>query len=474
MADEREHRTWIHSDRPVPRRFVRPALRFTRIEAAGGVIMLAAAVIALIWANGPFGDSYERFWETHFELSIGGFHLEETLRELVNDGLMVIFFYVVGLEIKRELVLGDLRDPKAAALPALGALGGMIFPAVLYLIFVAGGVEGGDATRGWGIPMATDIAFSVGVLSLLGRRVPVGVKLFLLTLAIVDDIGAILVIAVFYTEQLFMGWLGLAIAGLAVIWFAGRIGIRAIPFYVVVALFSWFCLLESGVHATLAGVALGFLTPAFAYYSDEEYQKRAKRLIARQEFDARAPRSAERLDADARQMAAVATESVPPLNRMEHSLLPWSSFLVVPVFALANAGVSFEGVDFGEALTHPVALGVGIGLLVGKTVGISLFAWLAVRLGLGRLPRHAEWKHIVGVAAIAGIGFTVALFVTALAFADAPLLADEAKIGIFVGSLVAGLVGTAFLRSVPPIPDPSAPQKHREPRPSATGTVEPR
>lgn len=474
MADERVHRTWIHSDRVIPRRFVRPALRFTRIEAAGGIVMLAAAVVAVVWANGPFGDSYEHFWETPFELSIGSFHLEETFRELVNDGLMVIFFYVVGLEIKRELVLGELRDPKAAALPALGALGGMVVPAVLYLVFVAGGVDGGDATRGWGIPMATDIAFSVGVLSLLGRRVPVGVKLFLLTLAIVDDIGAILVIAVFYTEQLFMGWLGLAIAGLAVVWIASKVGIRWIPFYGVVAFASWFFLLESGVHATLAGVALGFLTPAFAYYPDDQYQERAKRLIARQEFDAKAPRSAERLDADARQMAAVAQESVPPLNRMEHALLPWSSFVVVPVFALANAGVSFAGVDLGEALTHPVSLGVGTGLLVGKTVGISIFSWLAVRIGLGRLPRNSSWRHIVGVAAIAGIGFTVALFVTALAFEDAALLADRAKIGIFVGSIAAGVIGTALLRAVPPVPDPSVPQRVREPVQAGTAGDRPR
>ena len=441
MTEERLHRTWLHSERTVPRRFVRPILRFTQIEASGGLVMLAAAVVALIWANSTWGDSYTHFWETEFSLEIGSFHFNESLVELVNDGLMVIFFYVVGLEIKRELVMGDLRDPKAAALPAIGALGGMVLPALLYVLIVGGG----EASRGWGIPMATDIAFSVGVLSLLGRRVPVGAKLFLLTLAIVDDIGAILVIAVFYTDELFLGWLGLALAGLLIIWLAGRAGIRSLAFYLVAAIATWFFLLESGVHATLAGVALGFLTPAAAMYSDKDYQERAGRILKRQVFDAEAPLAAQRLDSDALEMSAVARESVAPLNRMEHALLPWSSFVIVPIFALANAGVDFRGVDFGAAITHPVALGVAIGLLVGKTIGISVFSFVAVKLGFARLPRNTGWNHIIGTAAIAGIGFTVALFVTALAF-DPGELADRAKTGIFLGSIAAGLVGTAFLR----------------------------
>ena len=453
MTHEPLHSTWLHSEKTVPSRFVRPMLRFTRIEAAGGVVMLVAAILALVWANSPWGDTYTEFWETEFNLHIGSFLFHETLVGLVNDGLMVIFFYVVGLEIKRELVLGDLRDPKAAALPALGALGGMVVPALLYILIVGGG----EASRGWGIPMATDIAFSVGVLSLMGSRVPVGAKLFMLTLAIVDDIGAILVIAGFYTDELFFGWLGLALAALFIIWLAGRAGIRSMAFYVVAAFAAWFFLLESGVHATLAGVALGFLTPAAAMYTDREYHDRAGRILKRQEFDAQAPRAAQRLDADAMNMSAVARESVPPLNRMEHALLPWSSFVVVPVFALANAGVDFRGVDLGAAITHPVALGVAIGLLVGKTIGITVFSYVAVKLGFAKLPRNTGWTHILGVAAVAGIGFTVALFVTALAF-DPGDLADRAKTGIFLGSITAGLVGTAFLRTRKPVPDPSVPE----------------
>ncbi|MBU1225650.1 MAG: Na+/H+ antiporter NhaA [Actinobacteria bacterium] len=461
MTHERLHSTWLHSERALPSRFVQPMLRFTQIESAGGVVMLAAAVLALAWANSPWGDSYNQFWGTEFSLELGAFHFQETLVELVNDGLMVIFFYVVGLEIKRELVLGDLRDPKAASLPVLGALGGMIFPALLYLLIVGGG----EAGRGWGIPMATDIAFSVGVLSLMGRRIPVGAKLFLLTLAIVDDIGAILVIAVFYTDQLAFGWLAMALGGLLLVWLASRAGIRSLAFYIAASVATWYFLLESGVHATLAGVALGFLTPAFAMYTDEEYQSRASRLLARQQFDAKAPRAAERLDTDALEMSAVARESVPPLARMEHALLPWSSFLVVPVFALANAGVDFRGVDIGKAITHPVALGVAVGLIVGKTVGISIFSFVAVKLGLARLPRHTGWAHIVGVAAVAGIGFTVALFVTALAF-DPGEIADRAKTGIFLGSIIAGVLGTLLLRTRKPRPDPSAPDSDPAPHPS--------
>lgn len=445
-----EHVTWLTSDRRVPSRFVRPLLRFTHVEASGGLILLVAAAVALAWANAPFGESYETFWETHLDFTFGPIHLEETLREVVNDGLMAVFFFVVGLEIKRELVRGDLRDPKAAALPAIAAIGGMVVPAVLYLSFAGGG----EASQGWGIPMATDIAFAVGVVALLGSRVPVGGKLFLLALAIVDDIGAIAVIAIFYTEQLFMGYLGAAIGGLVVIAIASRVGIRTLVFYVPMAFATWYFLLESGVHATLAGVALGLLTPAFSMYSDDEYQVRAHRILDRQRFDERAPRAIERLDQDAIELSLVARESVPPLNRLENALHPWSSFVIVPIFALANAGVSFAGVDLLDAATHPVSIGVSVGLVIGKLFGVSLFAWFAVRFGLGSLPRGTTWKHIFGLAAIAGIGFTVSLFVTGLAFTDLEL-ADRAKTGIFIGSAVAGLTGYLILRSVK-VPRPSA------------------
>jgi NhaA family Na+:H+ antiporter len=441
-----EHITWLESERAVPRRFIRPLVRFTYIESASGGVLLLAAVAALVWANSPVGESYETFWATRFELTIGPIHLVESLRHVVNDGLMTIFFFVVGLEIKRELVNGDLRNPKAAALPVVAALGGMIFPALLYVL-VAGDTPG--AFHGWGIPMATDIAFAVGVVALLGSRVPVGGKLFLLALAIVDDIGAITVIAVFYTEDLAFWYLIGTVAVLAAMWAAQRVRIRSLAFYVPMGFLAWFFLFESGVHATLAGVAIGLLTPARSMYSDREYHNRTERILERYDFDREAPRGEERIDFDALEVSDLARESVAPLYRIENKLHPWSSFLVVPIFALANAGVRFAGVDLVEAATHPVALGVAVGLLAGKTIGISLFAWLAVRLRLGVLPRMITWQHIVGLAAVAGVGFTVSLFVSDLAF-RAHALEDLSKTGIFLGSALAGVLGFLILRSIRP------------------------
>lgn len=453
MADDRLHRTWLYSDRFVPTRFLRPVLRFTAVEAAGGLALLAAAVAALVWANLPGGESYERFWETPIDFTLGPLVLHETLRGLVDHGLMTLFFFVVGLEIKREVMRGELRDFKTAALPVFAALGGMIGPALVYLAFVGGG----EAARGWAVPVATDIAFSLGVLSLLGRRVPLGARLFLLTLAIADDIGGIVIIAAAYTDDLAMWWLLGAVGALAVVWAANRAGVRSLVFYGVAAFASWLCLLESGVHPTLSGVALALLTPAASFYSDAVYRDRARQILGRHEMAAAAPFGEERLDQEALTLAAVARESVAPLDRLERALHPWTSFLVVPLFALANSGVRFAGTDFGAAVTHPVALGTATGLVFGKLVGISAFTWLAVRLGWGRLPRGTGWRHVLGVAAVAGIGFTVALFIVGLAFTD-PALADRAKLGIFAGSLLAGLTGYLMLRLAPgPSPSDESP-----------------
>ncbi|HSJ35603.1 MAG TPA: Na+/H+ antiporter NhaA [Acidimicrobiia bacterium] len=455
LFDER-HDTWATSNRFVPRTFVRPLYRFSQIEAASGLALLVAAAVALIWANSPLADSYHHlFEEVHLEISLGAFHFEESLGHFINDGLMALFFFVVGLEIKREMVLGDLSNPKAAALPVVAALGGMIVPALIYLAFTSG--AGGEATRGWGIPMATDIAFAVGVISLLGRRVPAGGKLFILALAIADDIGAIAVIAVFYTTDLRALWLVGAVIGLGLIWFGQRSGVRSLIFYVPFALFVWFATLESGVHATLAGVVMGLLTPARAWYSATELDTKARMILDTYPIG-KTILDEERADHEAMLLAEIANESVAPLNRLEHRLLPWSSFVIVPLFALANAGVTFSGTPLGGILENPVALGVGLGLLVGKPIGITLFAWLAVRSGIGRLPPHTTWSHIVGLGSLAGIGFTVSLFVTGLAFTS-----DEftgvAKIGIFAGSLLAGIVGSTLLvrsrREPIPMPAPA-------------------
>ncbi len=445
------HKTWIHSDNYVPRRFIQPIQNFMRIEASSGVIMLVAAIAAIWWANSAFHESYEAFLHTHFELSFGSFHLEESLHHLINDGFMAIFFFVVGLEIKRELVLGELRDRKAAMLPVMAALGGMIVPALIYASFNLGNPE---AMRGWGVPMATDIAFSLGVLSLLGKRVPSGAKLFLLALAIADDLGGILVIAVFYTSDLSFGWLAVGVAGLVAIWVASRVGIRGHAFYLPIAFGVWYCFLESGVHATVAGVALGFLTPARPMYSVKELDRKARLILDTYPADDLTTEAREHADHEALMLSEISRESVAPLIRNEHRLATWSSFAIIPIFALANAGVTFGDTKITEALTTPVALGVAFGLVIGKTVGITLFTWLAVKFNLGRLPHGATWRHMVGTAATAGIGFTVALFITVLAYNDV-VLANDAKVGIFAGSLVAGLLGVAILSTAKPAPTPA-------------------
>ncbi len=442
------HKTWINSDQLIPRRFVRPALAFTRLEAAGAIVLLAATIAALIWANSAWGESYFEFWDIHITFDVAGFHFDESLKHFVNDGLMAIFFFVVGLEIKRELVVGELNSVKKASLPVVAALGGMVVPALIYVAFVASSGPA-DAIAGWGIPMATDIAFSVGVIALLSTRVPIGAKLFLLALAIVDDIGAILVIAIFYTDDLAFVWLIVAAGALALITVARKAGIRAGIFYLPLALLTWFAFLESGVHATVAGVILGLLVPARAYYSDVDFRRRAGWILERWDRDAASPQAHARLDQDALELAAIARESVSPLERWEHSLHPWSSFLVIPLFALANAGVRFVDIDIVEAVTSPVALGVSVGLIVGKPVGIALATWLGLKLKLGQLPRHTTFVHVIGLGFLAGIGFTVSLFISELAFRSSPdahLFSDEAKIGIFIGSLVAGVAGYAFLR----------------------------
>ena len=444
--DSRLHTTWIDSDRQIPSRFMRPLLKFTHVEAAGGALLLVAAVAALAWANAPFGETYDTFWNAHLTVDVSGFHFDHSLKDIVNDALMVIFFFVVGLEIKRELVVGDLRDPRRAALPAIAAVGGMLVPALIFVFFVIGTSD--EAIRGWGIPMATDIAFSLAVVSLLGARISVGAKLFLLALAIADDIGAIAVIAIFYTDDLAIGWLSAGIVGLVLVWVARRAGIRSLFYYTVAGIAVWFFVFQSGVHATLAGVALGLMTPVVAWYSDEQYYARSKLILNRYQIDAAGPRSRERVDHRALALAAIARESVSPLDRLEQALHPWSSFVIIPIFALANAGVRFVEFDTSDVLTNPVTLGVAYGLVVGKVVGISGAAWIAVRTGVGRLPARTGWTQIIGLSLLAGIGFTVSLFITDLAFTD-ELLSDAARIGIFIGSTVAGLAGYTLLRRGP-------------------------
>ena len=442
-----ERRTWSQSDSMIPSRFIRPARRFMQLEAASGLVLIGAAVVALLWANLPFGESYEKFWETRLLIELGPIDLSESLRDVVNDALMTLFFFVVGLEIKRETRLGDLSDRSAAAGPAIAAVGGMVVPALIYFALNSSG----DAARGWGIPMATDIAFALGVVALLGNRIPPRARLFLLAVAIVDDIGAIAVIAIFYTDDLSFGWLAVAVALFVVVYMAKHRNVRAMSFYWIIGTMVWFAVFQSGVHATLAGVALGFLTPTHPFYGAREYNEKARATVGSYGNEEQSVMEREHVDHEVLELANITRESVSPLTRLEEGLHPWTSFMIVPLFALANAGVRFVGIDIGAALKDPITIGVALGLVLGKIVGITLAMYLAVRSGVARLPIGSTWSHIRGLAVLGGIGFTVSLFVTGLAFDD-PVMADLAKIGIFAGSAIAGVTGYLLLRKVP-VPD---------------------
>jgi len=424
--------TWLGTDRLLARRLARPAARFLAIEASSGIMLLIATAVALVWANSPWKDSYGSFLNAEVIIDAGPIGIHLTVQEFVNDALMALFFFVAGLEIKRELVKGELRDRKAAALPIVAALGGMIVPALIYFLFNAGT----PTAHGWGIPMATDIAFAVGIVSLLGNRVPVALKLFLLTLAVADDLGAIGVIAVFYSQSVRFAWLGAAIGLLALVWFMRRRRIWFGPIYVAAAVVVWYCMLKSGVHATVAGVAMGFLTPTEALRPDLDAEAIADRLENREELSA----------ADVQHASFLIKESVPVGERLVDRLLPWTSYVIIPIFALCNAGILLTGGALRQAADSSVTWGVGVGLVVGKTVGVFGAALLAIRLGIARRPRGATNLHMVGISMAAGIGFTVALFVTGLAFDD-PVYADQAKVGILAASVVAAVLAGITLRA---------------------------
>ena len=442
---------WKLGAGPIPRYVVQPTIRFMRLEAAGGIVLVFAAAAAVIWAN-AWSDSYHDVWFTQISIDLDFIHLDEPLEAWVNDALMAIFFFVVGMEIKREMVHGELREPRQAALPVMAAAGGMIIPAAIFLVFNAGG-PGGD---GWGIPVATDIAFALGVLSLAGNRVPVQLKIFLLTLAVADDIGGILIIAVFYTDDLALGWLAAAGGLIALILVMQRTGFRAIPLYVVVGGVLWLAVFESGVHATIAGVILGLLTPATALYNRSRTASALLTAVSTFNENVRQKESSQREDASHEALRTVehlSQEALSPLERLEESVAPWSAFLVVPIFALANAGIGLSGGAFSDALSSDVAWGVALGLLFGKFVGVVLFTYLTVRLGVSVLPPAIQWPQIAAVSLLAGIGFTVAIFIAGLSYSDGALV-ESAKLGIFAASIIAAVLGFVAVRLTSHGPQP--------------------
>ena len=413
------------TDRRGPEQHISPLRDVLHRESTAGILLVVSATAAIIWANSPWSDSYRSLWESAVSVDAGPIGLHLDLRGVINDIAMVLFFFVAGLEIKREITLGELRDPRQAALPIIAAFGGMIVPA---LIFTALNL-GGEGAHGWGVPMATDIAIVMGVVALIGSRAPSWLKLFLLALAIVDDIGAIVVIAIFYSDGVSFGWLAVAVTAL-VLAIAIRARVPWIGAYLALGAVCWYALHEAHIHPTLAGVAFGLASPVIP---------RRTRLVV---DDMKVHDSV--TYTTAWEMTRRARESVSVVEWLQNRLHPWSTFLVVPAFALANAGVAVSGDVLSNAFSSRVTWGVILGLVVGKTVGITGATALAVALRIGRLPRGVTWRYVIGGSALGGIGFTVSLFVTELAFEES-VLGEDARIGVLVASLVAGIIGSAIV-----------------------------
>lgn len=429
-----------NKSRRVVDRFLSPIQRFIKQETSSGFVLLMTMCFALIWANSEYANYYFGLWSTVFTVGIeGGLIISKPLLLWINDGLMAVFFFVVGLEIKRELLSGELRTPKRAIIPFAAALGGMILPALIYILFnfeKAG-------LHGWGVPMATDIAFSLGVLALLGKRAPLALKIFLTALAIVDDLGAVLVIAIFYTSQIMWWWLGIAAIFFLFLLSINTLGIRNPLVYSVIGICLWVAFLKSGVHATIAGVLLAFTIPAYSKIDEIEFIKQSREWVDKFEKQSKGKELNLTQQAIIGNIENAVEAAQSPLQRLEYSLHPVVSFIIVPIFAFANAGVTLTN---EISLINPVSLGIIFGLFLGKQIGIFSFTYVAVKIGLAELPQNVHWKHIWGVSILAGIGFTMSLFIAELAFESDDLL-TSAKLGILVASFISGIVGYWFLRN---------------------------
>ncbi|HWA76066.1 MAG TPA: Na+/H+ antiporter NhaA [Polyangiaceae bacterium] len=418
----------------------RPLELFLRVEAASGLLLLIAAAIALLWANSPWAEHYLQFWHTPIGIRVGAFTFERTLEWVVNDGLMVIFFFVVGMEIRREVHQGELSEWRRAALPAAAALGGMIAPATLYLVF-AGAAE---TRSGWGVPMATDIAFAVGILALLGKRVPAALRVLLLALAVIDDLGAIVVIAIFYSSGVIVSGLFVAALGFIGVFAMQRLGVRAKLAYVLPAMVAWAGIYEAGVHPTIAGVIVGLMTPVRAWLGPDGFVADISREVDRLVDATPSTLSSHELAESLRHVDVARREAMSPAESLIDTLHPWVAFGIMPVFALANAGVPLSGGKL-DAASWTVMTAVAVGLLLGKPIGVLSTSWLALRLNLGTLPAGIGLRHLLVLGVVAGVGFTMALFIAQLAFSDARLLA-AAKLGVLAASGAAGIIGLALGR----------------------------
>ncbi len=429
---------------------IRPFQEFFKKEASSSLLLIVATLTALIWANISY-TGYSHFWHRELTISFEKIKISKGLIEWINEGLMTVFFFIVGLEIKREILVGELASFRKAVLPVSAAIGGIVFPALIYLM-----LNYGDeiALRGWGIPMATDIAFSLGVLYLLGNRIPPGLRVFLSAFAIADDLGAVLVIALFYTEAIAIKYLLLSLFIILILAIANFIWIRTILFYAVMAIILWFFVLASGVHTTVVGVIVAMFIPAKGKYSTDRFLTEVGQYLSHFHCPPEGCGHSilvNRRHQNAVQSIELACHNVEsPLQRLEHALHPWVAFLIVPLFALANAGISLEGVKFSDIFYSSVSLGILLGLLIGKPLGITLLSFISVRTGLAKLPAGVRWIHILGAGILGGIGFTMSLFITSLSFTEESYI-DMAKLGILLASLLSGIIGliVLYLAKVP-------------------------
>lgn len=425
-----------------------PFEHFIHAQTTTGLILMGMTIVALLLANSPLAEIYAHFFHTYINIEVGTFKLSHSIHHWINDGLMAIFFFIIGLEIKREISVGELSNIKVAILPILSAIGGMIAPALIYLS-INSGTEGAN---GWGIPMATDIAFAISALVLLRNRVSTSLVTFLVALAIVDDLGAVVVIALFYTSDISLFWLGLAIVAFLVMVSFNRFGIHAVLPYFIVGMFMWFFMLESGVHATIAGVIAAMAIPSKPKYAPASFAEHAKKLL--KDYDkypiVKDHVMHEKQKAILQNIKDRIDAVGSPSARLEHSLHLPVSLIVIPLFALANAGIAIDFTSIGKAITEPVSFGIIAGLVIGKVIGIAGTAWLAIKLKIATLPQNTSMNQIFGVSFLGGIGFTMSIFVADLAFAGNDNLIFQAKVGILTASLTAGLIGYFWLKNTKP------------------------
>jgi NhaA family Na+:H+ antiporter len=418
-----------------------PVNKFIHQEHTSGIVLFISVLVAIIWVNSPLQHFYHDLWDIKLSLGFGGYVLDHSLHLWINDGLMAVFFFVIGLELKREFMAGELSTIKKASLPMVAALGGMLVPALIYFFIN----KGTTSEHGWGIPMATDIAFALALLSIAGKHIPTSVKVFLSALAVADDLGAVLVIAIFYSSHIALVPLTIGMWLLVILLIGNKLGIRSIIFYLVIGFGVWVAFLLSGVHATIAGVLVAFTIPARTRINEKNYAESLRKLLF--DFEKAIPNNSTLTTPEQHdtieKIKELSMDAETPLQKVEFGLHPWVAFIVMPLFALANAGIVI-GSNFFSSLVNPVSMGVAVGLLAGKFIGVLLATWLMVKFG-AQLPAKANWKQIVGVALLAGVGFTMSLFISGLAFTH-PEMIDQAKYGILLASLLAGVLGVMVLK----------------------------